>query len=153
MGGFHTVRMLLVVGVVSTIVSGCQARPEIFVDPALNADNAGEIFVYRPSSEWLGLAIDQRVMLDGNYIGSLEAGEYVQCYAAPGKHEIVVQPYFLSFPDDKPAIVTVTAEIGRTHYVRFSQHLDEFIVTGTIPMASGHVELELVPYEVWAQRE
>lgn len=134
------------------ILSGCGGKPEIVVDPTLNEENAGEIFVYRPWNQWMGLAIDFRVTLDGQYIGSLKTGGYVQGFAAPGDHVIEVQPHFLSIPDGKPGVVTVATEAGERYYIRFSQHLDSIIMAGTSAIPLGHLELQLVPYAAWEQR-
>ncbi len=144
--------ILAVIVAAGIVVSGCQARPGIEFDPALNTANAGTVYVYRPSSQWAGLAIDYRVTLDGDYIGSLKTGKYIQAFAPPGDHVITVQPHFFTIPDGKPGTVTITAEAGESYYVRFSQHLDSIIVAGGSGLALGHLELNLVPYETWERR-
>ena len=141
--------IILVAGMV---VSGCQSRPEIEFDPSLNTANAGTVFVYRPYSQWMGLAIDYRVSLDGAYIGSLKTGKSIQAFATPGEHVITVQPHFLSIPDGKPGTVTITAEAGESYHIRFSQHLDTIVMAGTSAIPLGHLELHLVPVETWEQR-
>ncbi len=134
------------------LVSGCAGKPEIVVDPALREENAGEIFVYRPSSHWGGLAIDYRVTVDDQYIGSLKTGGYVRSFAAPGDRVITVQPHFLSFPDGKPGTATITAEAGARYYLRLSPYIDDVIITPYTGMVLGHLELHLVSYEDWEQR-
>lgn len=134
------------------ILSGC-STPKVEIDPTLNAANAGTIFVYRPTTEWVGMAMDFRVTVDREYIGSLQTGEFISSYVKPGGHAVTVQPHFLSVPDGKPFTIILDTVAAKEYYLRFSQHVDEILtMPGVGTSVSGHVQLQQVTYEVWEQR-
>lgn len=137
---------------INLILSGCQTKPEITADPLLNPENAAMIYVYRPSSQWMGLAIDYRVSLDDRYIGSLETGGYIRSYAEPGERAVTVQSHFLTIPDGRPFTLRVKAKAGEEYYIRFSQNIDSIVMMSGTVVTTGHNELHLVPYEVWQRR-
>ena len=138
---------------INLILSGCQTAPEVTADPLLNPENAARIYVYRPSSQWMGFAIDYRVTLDDRYIGSLETGGFIWSYAAPGERAVTVQSHFLTIPDGKPFTLKVKAKAAEEYYIRFSQHIDSIVMMPGTAVTTGHNELHLVPYNVWQRRE
>ncbi|MDH3595410.1 MAG: DUF2846 domain-containing protein [Rhodospirillales bacterium] len=149
MSGRSLIGIPAVVLAVGVILSGCQSAPVIEVDPSLNAENAGAIFIYRPASDWKAATIDYRVTLDGRYIGSLETGRHIEAYARLGERSITIQGYFLSMADGPSITTTVEAEAGESIFIRFSL----YIPSNPIPdIALGRLELQEVPFEVWVRK-
>lgn len=81
------------------ILSACSAKPALFLDPSLNESNSGILYIYKPKKEWVGLAVDLRVYIDENYIGSLRPGYSVSARVKPGLRIIEVKPYFALIQD------------------------------------------------------
>lgn len=121
------------------LLFGCTTTKKIHVDKSLNSTNAGKIIVYRPSSAWIGLAIDYQVHLNENYIGSLETKKHIETYADPGLHTLTVENVFMGI-GDKSFTTEVKVEAGHVYYMRFFQHLK-----------GGRLELKPATYEQWKE--
>jgi hypothetical protein len=142
-------RNLMSVVFIAVFLTSCATNKAVYIDPQLNFENAAKIIVYRPSSEWMGLANDFRVSLNGNFIGSLKTGKHIESFSAPGENDLTVADYFLGI-EGKPFTTKLVVEKGKTYYVRFSQHIDDMIILpGSGGYMSSHSELQPATKEQW----
>lgn len=135
-----------------TFLSACTTNPTVTIDSSLNANNAGKVIVYRPSSAWAGMALDYRVSLDGNYVGSLDTGSYVEFFAPVGTNDISVEDYFMGV-GNKKFTLPLEVNAGQEYYIRFSQHIDNVVYTANGSILSGGARLAQVSVEQWKSRK
>lgn len=136
---------------------GCLTKP--FVQLLHNSDknNATKINIYRAKNDWTAAAIDFRVVLNGEYIGSIKKGTGIERFIPAGDISLEVHPHFMGKPDTGQIKVSLEVGVGEEYTFRFSQHLDDF---SYMPMGdkikvfriSGHTELNLVPNEAWLEK-
>lgn len=126
------------------IISACQNQAYIKPDLSLNEENSSRVIVYRPKSDWVGIAIDYKVFAGDVDMGSLSAGGYVDVFVPEDKTPVTVQGYFLGFADGKPGIQELVLEKGQTYYLRFTQKLDSVITVGNTHTVKGGLSLLLV---------
>ena len=141
--------------ITTSIIVGCSSTPPaIYADPSLNEDNAAILHFYRPaSSAWMGMAIDYRVLVDNNYVGSLKGSKSISTFVKPGESKVAIHSYFGSKGNEDLAI-NVPLEEGKLYYFRFSQHIDDFIYAGPYyQKVTGHGELRLVSKSVWESKK
>ena len=152
--GQHVFFKAIIVGVCA-LASGCTTpgSEEAYFEPSLNESNAARIVIYRPSSDWMGQAIDFRVMADDKYVGSLDPGSYVSFFAQEGQREITVRPYWMNIPDGRPVSVMLHAEQKATKYLRFAQYVSS-VITGPAGMQmQGGTKLQEVSKRDWEVRQ
>lgn len=123
------------------LMTGCQKQAYIKPDLSLSQDNASRLIVYRPKSDWVGLAIDYRVFAGNFDLGSIAAGQYVDTFIPSEKTTITVQGHFLGFADGKPAKEELLLERGKTYYFRFTQKFDGIVTAGNSHIATGSLSL------------
>ncbi len=136
----NTVLILLLL---ITIV-GCQKQSYIKPDLSLNESNASRLIVYRPKSDWVGIAIDYRVYADKVDLGSLSAGEYVEAFIPSETSTIMVQGHFLGFADGEAVEHQLVLQKGKTYYLRFTQKFDGVITIGNTATIKGGLSLSVV---------
>lgn len=123
------------------IITACQKQSYVKPDLSLNKENSSRLIVYRPQSDWMGIAIDYKVFAGNIELGSLPAGHDVDAFVPSEKTIITVQGHFLGFSDGKPAIQELILEKNNTYYLRFTQKFDGAIVVGKTYTPKGHLSL------------
>lgn len=146
--------MLLLISVL--FLTGCIANaPKQEQDPNLNINNSAHFFIYRPSDDVFGLAIELRVFINDKFVGTLNSGgSDVERLVPPGPTKIEVKPYFIGIQDGKIATAELSTTAGDVHYLRLVQD-------SGIPVVIGHATtfigadkgLVKVSEESWNQRK
>ncbi len=123
------------------LLPGCQSTSKLKIDPSLNVNNAALVYVYRPSSDFTGVAIDYRVSANSIGFGSLGMGDTLKTYVSPGSASIHVQPHFLGFADGDGVTMNLMLSQGTTYYIQFNQRFDGITPMGNVTMISGALVL------------
>jgi hypothetical protein len=125
-------------------ISGCQKSTYIKPDPSLNETNAARVIVYRPKSDWMGIAINYKAYAGEVELGSLSPGGYVDAFVPAGISTIKVQGHFLGIADGKPGKQELMLNDGGVYYLRFTQRLDGMVIIGNGSVAYGGLSLVVV---------
>jgi len=133
-----------VICVALCLLSGCQSYGTVKPDQNYNETNAALIYVYRPSSQWMGLAIDFRASANTVDLGSLDTGGYVKAFVLPKQTTVRVQSFFLGIPDGRPGELELDLKQGETYYIRFNQAIDRVVQTSNNAVPIGSMTLSLV---------
>ena len=144
----------LIALLLSILLSGCAGTPPpIYSDTTLTSENAAKIHVYRPAATaWLGQAIDYRVYVNENYVGSMGTKKVVETLAPPGECKVAVHPYFRN--DGEEAVsLTQTVNAKEDLYFRFSETIDGVKFGYPVSQLKGHGELRKVEKEHWEDRK
>ena len=144
---------LLVFGLFLFMIVGCASAPDVYVDKSLNAVNSASVYVYRPSGNWVGLAIDYRVYANGQYVGSVKSGKDVHFYLEKGQSEIKVSPYFMGMRDGAETSQKLSVVEGERLYFRFTTSVDGVVfVPGVAAMVTGSKNLQMVSESDWSEK-
>ena len=103
--------LILIVFVLTACTSG---KTEFFPSQGYSAD-AAEVTVIR-QKRMFGMGFSMQVLLDGDVIARLKAGQYVTFFVDPGVHKIGV----------KKSTITVMLESGRKHYFMIQTDSSQF---------------------------
>ena len=103
--------LILIAFVLTACTSG---KTEFFPSQGYSADVA-EVTVIR-QKRMLGMGFSMQVLLDGDVIARLKAGQYVTFFIDPGVHKIGV----------KKSTITVMLESGRKHYFMIQTDSSQF---------------------------
>ncbi len=136
-------KRVVLVFLILTIV-GCQKQSYVKPDLSLNENNASRLIVYRPKSDWIGIAIDYKVFAGEIGLGSLSAGGYVDVFIPAKKTIVKVQGHFLGFADGEPVQHERVFEQGKTYYLRFVQRIDNVFVAENTYTVKGGLSLMFV---------
>ena len=121
--------LLLTTLIASFLLQGCASGPGYSemasTIPPLPGDK-GRIYFYRPSM--MGAAIQPKVRLDGQEVGTAKSQGFFYVDAAPGDH-------FVETTTEVSRRLTLTLEKGQTRYVKLSISMG---------FAVGHVYPQLV---------
>jgi len=101
--------------IISFLLAACTSgKTEFFPSQGYSAD-AAEVTVIR-ERRMVGLGFSMKVLLDGDVIARLKAGQYVTFYVNPGVHKIGI-------PDQS---IAVALERGRKHYFAITTDSSQF---------------------------
>jgi hypothetical protein len=96
------------------LVACTSGKTEFFPSQGYSAD-AAEVTVIR-QRRMFGMGFSMKVLLDGDVIARLKAGQYVTFYVDPGVHNIGV----------KKSTITVMLESERKHYFAITTDSSQF---------------------------
>ena len=105
---------VLLIMIVLILVACTSGKTEFFPSQGYSAD-AAEVTVIR-ERRMFGMGFSMQVLLDGEVIARLKAGQHVTFYASPGVHNIGI-------PDSS---VSAALERGRRHFFVISTDSTQF---------------------------
>ena len=135
------------------VLSACAAIEEVAPDPKLGPQNAAHVTVYRPSSDWMGSAVEFRAYAGRVILGILERGGAVGGFVEPGSTTIRVQVYLLGMPYWRSEELELNLRAGERYYLRYSQHVDSMAVLPSGPVMSVGTRLLKVSEAAYKNRE
>ena len=97
------------------VLIACTSGKTEFFPTRENSADAAEVTVIR-QKRGFGMGFSMQVLLDGNVIARLKAGQYVTFFIDPGVHEIGV----------KKSAITVMLESERKHYFLIKTDSSQF---------------------------
>ena len=107
-------RYLTLIALAFIFVSCTSGKTEYFPSQGYSADVA-EVTVIR-EQRMFGLGFSMKVVLDGDVIARLKAGQHLTFYAAPGVHTIGIPDFSIS----------AALDLGRKHYFVISTDSSQF---------------------------
>lgn len=107
-------RYALIIMLVFFLAACTSGKTEFFPSTGYSTDVA-EVTVMR-KKRMFGMGFSMQVLLDGEVIARLKAGQYLTFYAAPGVHTIGI-------PDSS---ISAALERGRKHYFVISTDSSQF---------------------------
>lgn len=148
MGAGRFVGMLLLV-----LLTACAARPSAtasiaVVDPA----NASTLNMYRPPEGLHGVTLKFKTYVDGNLVGNLSSSSPISIQVPAGVHEVAVQAELAGISNREPTLLKVSAEPGKSYFIRFSSVTTSIKVIGTAVSGQVARELRLVSEDDWRAR-
>lgn len=126
------------------LLAGCQPVANVKPTTASNDSTTSRVFIYRPTSDWAGVAIDFRATVNGEAVGSLGSGKSVSAVVQPGTVVVKVQDYFLGIAGSQMAEFKTTVSARQNVYLRFSQRINAIIPTGAGTAVEGSLILQPV---------
>jgi hypothetical protein len=107
-------RYLYLIILLSLLVACTSGKTEFFPSQGFSAD-AAEVTVIR-ERRMFGMGFSMRVILDGEVIARLKAGQYVSFFVNPGVHSIGI-------PDQS---IAAALDRGRKHYFAITTDSSQF---------------------------
>jgi hypothetical protein len=114
------IRRLATAGCV-LVLAGCAGggayAPPVGVDRA----SLATVMVYRTNTQFDSMGVDAPfVYIDDKQVGTIRVGAQVGADVLAGTHRVSVRRSIAFMPTTEISAVSVTAEAGKTHHVRFS---------------------------------
>ena len=144
---------LVALALLAAAASGCASIEAVPPDPNLGPANAAHVTVYRPSSDWMGAAVEYRAYADKVILGVVARGGAIGGFVKPGPATIRVQAHFLGFPDGWPVKLELDLRAGERYFLRFTQYLDSVVPLPTGAIVTGGLQLRKVSEAIYTNRE
>ena len=135
------------------VLSACATIEEVPPDPKLGPENAAHVMLYRPTSDWLGSAVEFRAYAGRVILGVLERGGAAGGFVKPGPTTIRVQVYALGMPYWHSDELQLDLRAGERYYLRYSQHIDTLAPLPSGPVMTVGTELREVTEAAYENRE
>ena len=135
------------------VLSACASIEAVPPDPNLGPANAAHVTVYRPSSDWMGAAVEYRAYADKVILGVVARGGAIGGFVEPGPTTIRVQAHFLGFPDGWPVKLELDLRAGERYHLRFSKYIDTVVPLPTGAVVTGGLQLRKVSEAAYKHRE
>ncbi|HKQ95207.1 MAG TPA: DUF2846 domain-containing protein [Aestuariivirgaceae bacterium] len=140
----HFSRLFLVV--TALLVSSCAAEGPDFKRASIQSTEVGIIYVYRPLTSVIGRGENPYVYVNGENLGQLKAGGYLEKVVPIGEYKVTVRQTVLFVPT-WPESVEVAVASGGSAYVKVDQRVTGFTTEGEGATATQQVFIEEVGNE------
>jgi hypothetical protein len=140
----HFSRLFLVA--TALVISSCAAEGPDFKRASLNSTEVGIIYVYRPLTSVIGRGENPYVYVNGENLGQLKAGGYLEKVVPIGEHKVTVRQTVLFVPT-WPESVEVAVASGGSAYVKVDQRVTGLSTEGEGATATQQVFIEEVSNE------
>jgi hypothetical protein len=132
--------------VTALLVASCAAEGPAFERTAINSTEVGIIYVYRPLTSVVGRGENPYVYVNGESLGQLKAGGYLEKVVPIGEYKVTVRQTVLFVPT-WPESVEVAVASGGSAYVKVDQRVTGFTTEGEGATATQQVFIEEVSNE------
>lgn len=124
------------------LLTACQPVANV-IPKATQENNLARVFVYRPSSNFLGIAVTRTLYVNGAEISTLGAGKSLSTTTPPGDVTIKVETSFLGMTENQ---VEFKANLAKNQdlYLRYSERIGTAFMTPSGAYAKSAMLLQPV---------
>ncbi len=141
--------MRIIIAVCVLLFAGCSPQYQMIKNDSIDPDKAAKLIVYRPDGSFHKYNPEEPfVFLNNKKIGNIGVGKTLETQIGGGKNIVTIKGNMLGIPTSKAGEVELTAEKGKTYYVRYSYDFSYFIGTTAV----GDSALRIVGEEYGQKR-
>lgn len=136
------------------LICGCTSTSAFMPESNLNADNAAQLIIYTPDTEFNRQNfIRPTIYIDGKQWDKVTIKEPLTVFLEPGPHTIGFQRAFFLMPTFEAGNLEIDMQANATYYLRYSYDFDDHPPVHDQPDTLGASSFRLVSREKGELRE